>query len=520
MKKILPCVLVLLLLLTACQPMTEIPSDSRQPSQQENTTDPTQQETLESTGDPEDLPDSKLSADECLLTERNILSYEEFFGEDRLYADNDFFGRTDWIMPSGGKTIFFDIKYDFTQNVFCIDSPACRETSYVIPGADAYIRGYNLLAADGMYAYFQNTEEIVQLDMRTGAACQIVRCDYIKSAYICGRDALYYAGITDGKLAINRLYIPTMQMDVLYDDFSADTPYGESEIYLYKPTSTQGDVVWYCVNPAMIEQVRKETADTDSKYMDLPSIDITPLWDEGALMDPNLGRERLWLYKYIQQDTDIRTFLEVTYNQATGENSERLGVIDDCWFGSGYSHDHYSPEITEKEAPVPANGQWIDIPDLVPIRDEISAIAYSHQFMPYTLYRYDDGVLGEKLLEMPVVSAYGAFCITEENMLIQISGDGSICNTLYKVKDKIRKFEQFKDKLYFLDGNTLVELDLSEAKYRTVVEYTNITEMYLDNYEDTGDFAEIYFAVEKGLFAEGYIYYAATGEIVAKGYRL
>lgn len=520
MKKTVSFVLVLLLLLTACYPRTEIPSDSSQPTQQETTADPLLQETLESTGGSEDLPDPELSADDCLLTERNTLSYEEFFGEDRVYADDAFSGRRDWIIPSGGETILFDIKYDFTQEMFYIDSPACRGTRYIIPGSDAYASTYNLLSADGVYAYFQNTEEIVQLDMRTGAALQIVRCDHIRNAYICGRDALYYAGVTDGKLAINRLYIPTMQLDVLFDDFSADTPYGENEIYLYKPTSTQGDVVWYCVNPAMTEQVRKETADPDSKFIDLPLIDITRLWGEGDPMDPDLSRERLWLYKYIQQDTDIRAFLEVTYNQATGEDSERLGVIDDCWFGSGYPHDHYSPEITEKETPVPADGQWIDIPELEPIRGEVSAVAYADQFMPYTLYCYDNGKLGEKLIETPVVDVYGAFCVTEDNTLIQVSWDGNVCNILYRVKDKIRKLEQFNDRLYFLDGNTMVELDLSEGKHRTIVEYTNITEMYLDNFEDTSDFAEIYFVVEKGLFVEGYVYYIATDEIVTAGYRL
>lgn len=523
MKKILLYALALLLLLTACYPRTEIPSDNSRPTSggQETASDPILQETTQSIGGPTDPTELELSADVCLLTKRETLTYEDFFGENRVYADSAFSGRTDWIIPSDGGAMVFGIKLGFSpEEALYIDSPASAGRRYVIPGSDAYISGYNLLSADGMYAYFQNTEEIVQLDMRTGNARQIVRCDYINSAYICGRDALYYAAVTDGKLAINRLYIPTMQLDILYDDFSSDTPHGENELYLYKPTSTQGDVVWYCVNPAMTEQIRKETANPDSKFISLPLIDITPLWGEGDPIDPDLSRERLWLYKCIQQDTGIRSFLEITYNQTTGEHTERHGVIDDCWFGSGYPHDHYSLENTEKEAPVPADGQWIDVPDIVPIRGEVSAVAYSDRFMPCTLYSYDNGVLREKLIETPVIGVYGAFCVTEDGTLIQISSDGSTCNTLYKVKDKIREFEQFRDKLYFLDGNTMVELDLSEAKCRTIVEYTNITEMYLDNIEDTSEFAEIYFAVEKGLFVEGYVYYVATSEIVQKGYRL
>ena len=319
MKKIVAYILVLLLLLTACYP-TGIPSDSEQE-------DPSLQDTTEPWPDPANRPEDVLSADDCLLTERPTLSYEEFFGEDRVYADDAFFGRTDWIIPSGGEAIAFSVKISIFEDAFYIASPHFGEKRYVIPGAYAYVREYKLLSADGKYAYFQNTEEIVQLDMRTGAARQIVRCDYISNAYICGRDALYYAGGTDGKLAINRLYIPTMQLDVLYDDFPADMPYGQNEFYLYKPTSTQGDVVWYCLNPAMIEELRKEIANPDSRYR---TQDFAVLWETPDLSDPTLSQERLQLCNVIQEDTGVRAILKVAHHQATGENSERLGVIDNC----------------------------------------------------------------------------------------------------------------------------------------------------------------------------------------------
>ena len=511
MKKMFLCVLVLLLLLSACHAPVETPDL--------NTSDPTTQNTTVPVVDP-----TELSADDCLLADREMLSYQAFFGENYVYADKAFFGRTDWAVFSGEKAVLFDIKYDIARDVYCVGSVAIGELYYTIPGSEDYTKGYNCLAADGVYIYFQNAEEIVQLNMRTGESRQIVSCDYINNAYICGRDALYYAAVTDGKLAINRLYIPTMQNDVLYDDFSDDTPYGESELYLYKPESTQGEVVWYFVNPAMTERLVEEVSNPESKYKSLASINISVLWEEEGALNPDLGRERLWLCKHIQEDTDIRTFMKITLNQGTGECSEELGIIDNCWFGSGYPHDHYSPEITEKEAPVPADGQWIDIPDLEPIRGEVSAVAYSDQFMPYTLYCYDsildDGVLGERLIETPVVSVYGSFCVTEDNTLIQVSWDGSVCNTLYKVKDKVRVFDQFKDKLYFLDGNAIVELDLSEGKYRTIVEYTNIVEMHVENAGTDEAFADIYFAVARGLFVEGYLYVSEIDEIFVAGYHL
>ena len=140
--------------------------------------------------------------------------------------------------------------------------------------------------------------------------------------------------------------------------------------------------------------------------------------------------------------------------------------------------------------------------------------------MPYTLYCYDNGVLGEKLIETPVVSVYGAFCVNEDNTLIQIGSDGSVYSTLYQVKDEIRELEQFKDRLYFLDGNTMVELDLSEGKYRVIVEYTNIAEMYVDNAGTDEAFAEIYFVAAQGLFVEGYLYVSESDEIFVAGYRL
>ena len=124
------------------------------------------------------------------------------------------------------------------------------------------------------------------------------------------------------------------------------------------------------------------------------------------------------------------------------------------------------------------------------------------------------------MIETPVVSVYGAFCVNEDNTLIQIGSDGSVYSTLYQVKDEIRELEQFKDRLYFLDGNTMVELDLSEGKYRVIVEYTNIAEMYVDNAGTDEAFAEIYFVAAQGLFVEGYLYVSESDEIFVAGYRL
>lgn len=531
MKKIIAYVVVLVLLLAAFLLATRIPSGDKQPTQQETTSDPTQQETTsdpnrqeitEPTEDPTVPTEPELSADDCLLTERKTLTYEEFFGEDRVYAIDSSIGYGKWTLPSGDERMLFTTHWDWDRKEVYVSSYAC-EGRYYVPGTAAYRIGYSILEADGMYIYFRNNEEIVQLDMRTGKARQLVKCDYIGSAYICGKDALYYAAVTDGKLAINRLYIPTMRLDVLYDDFAVGTPYGEQELFLYMPESTQGDIVVRCINPEMREQINKEISNPNSKYnVPRQGLGVTELWNAEDPWTAALSHDRLWLCYFVQEDTGIRTFVEITCNLQNGTESRRLGIIDNCWFGSSVSHDHYNPEITKKDDPVPAIGQWIDIPNVTPIREEVTTIAYSDQFAPYTLYRYEDGRLKEKLTDIPVISAYGGLCVTEDNRLIQVSGDGSICNTLYKVKDRIREMDSLGDKLYFLDGDTMIELDLAEARYRTLLERTGIVEMYLDNSRDELDdaYAQIYFAVGEGLSVTGYQYNMETGEIIRTGYRL
>lgn len=137
MRKSVLFLLALLLLLTACHPVTEPPSDSSQPTQQETTSDSTLQETLESTGDLEDLPDPELSAEDCLLAERETLSYEEFFGKDRVYVLNAGHVRREWAVPSGEEMILFKVKWDKAKSKYYVYSDAC-EGRYYIPGIDAY----------------------------------------------------------------------------------------------------------------------------------------------------------------------------------------------------------------------------------------------------------------------------------------------------------------------------------------------------------------------------------------------
>lgn len=540
MKRIVACMLVLLLLLTACQPSAEIPSDGGQtgpsqqetttdPSQQETTADPSQQETTEAPTDPVDLPESDLSADICLLTERQTMSYEEFFGEDHMYVGINPFGRTDWAVPSDEGSTIFEAWWDLDDNGVCISSDA-YEGKYYIPDSAAYSyrSGDSILSADGMYIYFQNTEEIVQVDMRTGDARRIVQCDYISDASICGRDALYYAAVTDGKFAVNRLYIPTMQLDVLYDDFPDNTPVGPREFYLYAPKSTQGDVVWQTINPEMLAQMKKELEDPNSKYRKSPSwdIDIADLWEQEdpwaqkneAFLNVTL---RLALCERIQEDTGIRAYLEGTCNQSSGSYTERLGIIDHCWNGSDPGHDHYSPEITEKAPMVLSLGQWMAIPDMVLAgeQDSISVELYSDRFMPWGLYVCENGKLMKKLIDVPVLSVISdddhVYCVTQENVLLQVSNDGSVCNTLYNANDQIGELACYNGRLYFLDGDTLIELDVTEGKYRTLLEDPDITRMYIEEENDA-----LYIEVKVGLFVGGYLYRITAEELEKNHYRL
>lgn len=460
MKRIFTCMLALFMLsLSACT----VPSNgSVETSSQAITTAPT-------TAPEETTAVLGLSADDCLIPELDTLSYEEFFAEDRPFAGSN---RCDWLIPKGDAMIRYRAVLDDT--VLTVQSDA-EEAVYTVPRS--LEPGFQLLAADGKYAYLLGYSSVQQIDLFTGIIEPITYGDAILSADICGRDVLYYARKNEGSISIRRVYLPTGQNDLLYSGLSGDVPFGSLGFSLGAPKSTLGAFSWSTVNPEMMALVRTEISNPESQYR---TEEIPPLWDSE---DPlALGTSLVHLIMPLQEDTGVRGLIQYTYNQADGTCTEKLGIVDNCWVGSGVNHDHYAQDLEqEAAAPVLADLEWQPIADLSPTDPEDYAgewdsryvDLYSEQFRPYQLYWGSDDIyrkLTDAFYTAVKEDKQYLYGITAENVLVQISYEDGSCTPLYTGQNgDISLLNCQNGTLYFKDGEYVVQLDVPGARYRKIL---------------------------------------------------
>ncbi len=494
-----------------CRPFSEL-----EPSE----TQPTEAPTTEPTTAPTEPPEPETP---WVLADREAPSYDDFFSQDRSYGTCASY---EWLADSG---TVYSLRHDMsglyiTKNFW--------DAEYRVPNTEDL---YNLpiIGADGKWGYLLSPDGILRLGLLTGETSLIVENGHILQAELRGYDLLYYAAENDGgAIGIHRLYLPAMILDTVYDGITLDHQLGS--FAFSAPDTTLGTVTWSSLNPEMVNRVTVELDNPDSPYKSdgaENSIRTDHLWDDRTwLQEPGAYRNHaLWLCYWLQQDTGIHTWYKCSYDSITGTLTEDTGVIDNCWFGSGYAHDHYEPEITELPDPVPAPSEWIQIPDAAlpaaPTADELYAEGvYDHYsagvpgltihgnpLEPPYLYTRSEYTL-TKLLDTPVImvanSVYYIYCVTEDHTVLQLDRSGTIVNTLYTAREEIRAIDQANGHLYILDGDTLIELDIPAMQYRVLLEQTDIIEMQA--WDEPG---QIYFCVARGLHYQQYLYHTDTDEL-------
>lgn len=528
MKKKLLCLLVLvhILALTACG--VETPPETSAPVTTAPSTEPSTAPTTvptEPTTEPTEPATEPALENELpwLLADRQSPSYEDFFSQDLPYNTVSY----EWLAETEEGNIFYNIRTN--KDGFYI-TKTFWDVDYQVPNT-AEIRDLSVIGADGRWGYLESDEGILRLDLLTGETSLLVANENLLGAYLMGYDVLYYAAMAeDGTIGIYRLYLPDMTLDTMYEGIALDVELGGFSFSA--PTSTLGPIIWTSLNPEMVTRVTQELRDPNSPYRcdgTRDNVSTAYLWDDPeALEGPGAYRNSaLWVCWWIQQDTGIHTFYKCTYDCVTGTLTEDTGVIDGCWFGSGYSHDHYEPEITELPDPVPAVGEWIAIsgavlPEGATAEEMYAEGVYDHyradtpelQLVAKPLekayvYHFSDHIL-TKLLDIPMTmasnSVYYTYCVTEDGRVLQLSHEGEVLNTLYTAQDTIRGMDHANGYLYILDGDSLIQLDIPAMRYRVLLEQTNIIEM--SAWEDPG---MVYFCVARGLHYQQYFFYPDTG---------
>ena len=498
-------------LLWGCQSQTVPPATTTVP-----TTAPTE---------PTVPPTTEPPAPDWLNADRISPSYDDFFTQNLPYNTS----AAQWLVADGNTMSRYYL-LNQTNGLYVSQNNFRGGTR--IPNTEA-LTGLPIVGVDGRWAYLLGEDGILRADLTNGEFSLFIPHSGIFQAELCGYDVLYYAAVSEnGTIGIYRMYIPTMTVDVLCEDIVLNPHKGNFRISF--PDTTLGTVTWSCFHPDMLTRLAAELADPNSPYREGKDSQGAPdyLWEiPNYLEDPYafLDNGLMVLCDWIQDDTGIPCWYKCTYNCATGELTEDTGVVDGCWYGTGFAHDHYEPEVTSLPTPTLSMGTWQNIPDAI-LPDAITA----EELYAEGMYDYFDAGLSEPVIQgLPLQSQYPCqlrgstlipvtdfpvtmaaqsvrflYCITEDNTVVQLSHDGSICNVLYTAEGKIHQISYAYGHLYLQDGNTLVEIDIPNLRYRVLLEDENLCEVQA--YEEAG---KVYFAIGRGLYYQQYLLQTESGAL-------
>jgi len=448
------------LLLASC---TQIPPET-QPTQQDATTVPTAAPTTA----PTTVPPTEAPTDPPMpdwMREPVYPSYEELFSEDRKYESYLLAPYGDprpfsWFVMDG-KT---GIEYTLTQgpeetdnNALYVNNTADNTSQLVLRFADPAFA--KLVGCDGRYAYLVdliriNNQlcQIRQIDLLTEKTQIVAEAKRFLDVHICGDTVLYYASYDDitKTIVICRVYLPEMKAETLCEFKS----YAD-EFDLEEPQSTTGDIIWGARNP-----------------------------DSGSLE----------FYRYSLSDGSI--------SPAHDSNTQRIDTAPSTLINSPWQ-----PLTGAEIQGTPAGGK--------PHRLALPRID-GEGLYPGKLYLVSEGHVTQ-LLDEPVIQVRdfedAVYCVTEDNRLLQISYDGSVCNTLYHNGGKpLKILGMAGENLLILEENTLLRIDAANARFCALLSHDPEAEIIAWEIDDentlllcvyrTDSFLRVYFNLDTGEFRE------------------
>lgn len=447
------------------------------------------------------------------------MSYEEYFSEDRPYF-NDF---NSWLIFDGQSWKGYTLEFDYgcgLQVVLWDDSQFEDVAVYTVPDT-VDLDMFELLGTDGTTAYLtpysETKDSILAVDLLTGSREYIVQDAVITSVRYCG-DVLYYALYKDDMMQIVRRYLPTG--DELY------YPTGQKlapMFSFYAPQSSSDSITWVGVTEKMTSAVIKELQNANSSYR---TGDRVPpyLWE---MEEPWIYADRnpiYWLCYELQKTKDYRTLYKCTMGSDGSVISKATGIVDSCWYGSDMSHDHYHPDAKAPKKPVADMGAWIPFVNAMTGSGEPNAQA-NLEIYQNRLYT-TAGNTFTLLTDVPIRSLYmteadwgdsmnACYGITTDDQLVRLYLDGSTPAVLYQGTN-IRSICSSEDCMVILDEDQVIQLDLANQQFRTVLHHENILRMYFE--VDSVDM--LYFEMNRGLHSTGYLFNLVTGEATEVGYRL
>lgn len=456
------------------------------------------------------------------------LGYEDFFSIERA-ADvtlrplvwTDTHGVDCVLASHEGLQIFRGDKYVFR-----------------IPNSQELADHYTLICADGQYAYLHDSTQFLQLDLLTGETKPLFTFDEIIHLTHPFREMCYIAAEMNGTISLCRLYLPTATLDVLYDDIPARTP--REWLTITFPSGNRGTIFWQGISPEMVDALYAEFSNPNSIYFPNfsgSSSDLSEYWNDPELIrkmyrDGYSGEPMIKL----QDDKGLQALWKGSYKISDGTVTQDWGVVDTCWFGSGYPHDHWNPELTEDIPPTILNAEDVPVPGITPPSAEMAASirreTYDDENKLYTTenpYVSDSPVLiyldGKYQIatNLPYVKKgnrlqnckYYSYYISVDDTLIRLDLSGN-ARVLYTAKNGgLSELCYNGGTLYFLDGNTIVTLDTVACTSRELLTHPGSIGMYYDTY-----YQKLYIDTVLGLQINSYLFDPVTGTLEETTYQL
>jgi len=448
------------------------------------------------------------------VADTQIIPFEERFQQDLIFGNAH-----QWLVSHADTTILYDLKVDHanTRRYYVSGSDG---STYFIPYTQE-LRNYNASIVNGQSIYWSGNREILKMDILTGEWTTFYEADdSVIAMYVqpCGKETFCILTVTEPQtLRIFYKDVHTAAERTVYEATMPETDF--STISVGMPESSLGTIRWSMQNPAFYQALQKILADPNSPYRQHPQYDYSRYWEEPEKYP--ISRNMPLCYQ-IQEDLGIPYRLTCYYDPATGTLTEDLGVIDKCWFGSGYAHDHDDYENTFEEIPqiilsdpLPIAGMaTFTAEQIEQIRNNQYDFGKGYTFL-YSEYGYGlpylsaDGIV-TPLSDVPCKEVantqYFVYCMTIDGRILQISPDGTLCNTIYTAKDTLDDLCYCAGMLYFQDGDKIMEIDTIEHTSRVLLQASNL-------FVSTWEIGTIEVSVTHGLYYQQFLFTPETGKL-------
>ena len=456
------------------------------------------------------------------------MSYEEFFSKTRVQTRS---GGNSWTAPTG--TVYELIN---TNKGLLVRQAHGGSAYYTVPGFEGPDCGVTPAYCNGNIAYVYNDTQLLRVDIMTGENEVVAEFDRVMGASGWGPYILRFAAVTGDKLAIYQIYVPTETVELLCSETSAKTAPGWFSFGTQK--TTQDPVVWEMINPKAYTILEQEIRNAGSVLLEDADIakNFGVLWKNPEKLDEELRYEGLvsMLLRTIQDKFGVNALVRCIYDPITGEYTEKEGVMDSCWFGSGLGCDHFAPDETAHIIPTVIDTKVTALDGLTPppgdIADKMREEEWGHDQKKYTVHAelYDFYYLCVKengsyrrVCDVPmrdydevIHTANGAYLLTIEGTLLWADNEENVTQVYKAQFGELRCLAYRKGKLAMVDGDHIVMLDLVECTCSVILYHPGSIWMYFDSDN------ELYLDITLGLDVRAYLFNFETGVLAQTNYRL